>query len=213
MLYEKLQIKLLKLLQKNWNRVISLDIETHLSSPNHFLKDERILCISLARRISGNFIEGNGIETRTLFLQKEDDDSEKELLRNLDTVLLKIRPLGVIGYGLRQYDIPLLVMKKQHYNLLLWKLIDMTESAVHIDLYHLLKYKGYKKLDQALLSPEFAHLPLSCTRNVVPTDRLEKGKEIFRLWKESREDLKKYTEGEVHDCLLIAEELAFRKAK
>lgn len=81
---------------------------------------------------------------KQFFLEKEDDDSEMALLESLNEELSAIKPLGVIGYGLRQYDIPLLVMKKQHYNLLLWKLVDMTESAVHIDLYHLLKYKGYK---------------------------------------------------------------------
>ncbi|MEM0049561.1 MAG: hypothetical protein QXW39_03385 [Candidatus Bathyarchaeia archaeon] len=210
MLYEELQIKLLKLLQDNWNRVISLDMETHVLDPSHFLKDERILSVSLARRISGNFVEGKGIELKTIFLDKEDDDSEKMLLKSLDLELSKIKPLGVIGYGLRQYDIPLLVMKKQHYNLLLWKLIDMTESAVHVDLYHLLKYKRYKKLDQALSSPEFAYLPLKRTHNILPTDRAEKGKEVYRLWKENKERLKEYAEGEVHDILLIAERLAFR---
>jgi len=207
MYYEKLQIELLKLLRDNWDRVISLDMETHISEPSHFLKDERILSISLARRISGDFMKENGIEIKTLFLRKEDDDSEKELLKSLDVVLSAIKPLGVIGYGLRNYDIPLLAMKKQHHNLLLWKLIDMTESAIHIDLYHLLKYKRYKKLNQALSSTEFANLPLKRVGDIIPADRTEKGKEIFRLWKENKEDLKKYAEGEVHDILLIAEKL------
>lgn len=209
MLYEELQIKLLKLLRNSWERVITLDMETHVIDPSHFLKDERILSVSLARRISGNFMEGNEIELKTIFLDKEDDDSEKILLESLDLELSKIKPLGVIGYGLRQYDIPLLVMKKQHYNLLLWKLIDMTESAVHVDLYHLLKYKRYKKLDQALSSSEFATLPLKRTHNILPANRTEKGKEVYRLWKENRGELKRYAEGEVHDILLIAERLAF----
>ena len=209
MLYEELQIKLLKLLRGSWDRVISLDMETHVLDPSHFLKGERILSISLARRTSRNFMEEDGIEIITLFLDEENDDSEKELLRSLDRELSAIEPLGVIGYGLRQYDIPLLIMKKQHYKLLLWNLIDMTESAVHIDLYHLLKYKGYKKLDQALSSQEFACLPLKRTRDILPTDRTKKGEEVYRLWKENREELKKYAEGEVHDILLIAEKLAF----
>lgn len=209
MLYEELQIKLLRLLQDNWNRVISLDMETHVLDPSRFLKNERILSISFARRISRNFMEESGIEVKTIFLEKEDDESEKMLLRNLDLELSAIKPLGVIGYGLRQYDIPLLIMKKQHYNLLLWKLIDMTESAIHIDLYHLLKYKKYKKLDQALSSPEFANLSLKRTHDALPKDRAEKGKEVYRLWKENREELKKYAEGDVHDILLIAEKLVF----
>jgi len=55
MYYEELQIELLKLLRNNWGRVIALDMETHVLDPSHFLKDERILSISLARRVSGNF--------------------------------------------------------------------------------------------------------------------------------------------------------------
>jgi len=210
MFYEELQIKLLKLLQSDWNRVISFDMETHVLDPTQFLKNERILSISFARRVSDRFTEGKGIEIKNLFLEKEDDESEKKLLKQLDDELSIIKPLGVIGYGLRQYDIPLLIIKKQHYNLLLWKLIDMTESAIHIDLYHLLKYKRYKKLDQVISSSEFDHLPLKRTKNIVPSDRSEKGKEIYRLWKEKRDDLKKYAEGDAHDLLLIAENIAFK---
>jgi DNA polymerase elongation subunit (family B) len=149
----------------------------------------------------------DGIEIKTLFLQKEDTHSEKKLLRNLDALLSVIKPLGVIGYGLRRYDLPLLITKKEHYDLRLWKLIDMTESAVHVDLYHVLKHKGYRKLDQAILSTEFAKLPLKKVLGVIPANRTEKGKEIFRIWKENRDKLKRYVEGEVHDMLLIAEKL------
>jgi DNA polymerase elongation subunit (family B) len=207
MLYEELQIKVLKLLSSNWSRVISFDVETHVLDPSRFLKNERILSISFARRASGKFMDEHGIEITTLFLDSDDDDSEVKLLQNLDNKLSMIRPLCVIGYGLRQYDIPLLCVKKQHYNLLLWKLIDMCESAAHIDLYHILKYKRYKKLDDALASPEFSHLPLKKTKGLVTMDREEKGKEIYRLWEEDREKLRKYAEGEVHDMLLITEKM------
>ena len=213
MLYEELYMKILKLLQPSWNRVITLDIETHVPNPNYFLKGERILCISFARRISGNFMESDGIEIKTFFLNEYSDNSEKELLIELDAALSAIKPLGVIGYGLRQYDIPLLITKKQHYKLLLWKIIDMTESAVHIDLYHVLKYKRYRKLNQAIESPEFASLPLKRTKDIVPSNREKKGKEIFRLWKEDREKLRQYIEGEVHDILLIAEKLCLESIK
>lgn len=216
--YEKsqieLQIELLKLLQKHWSQVISLDMETHVLSRNHFLKGERILSISLARRVSGNFMEKNGIEIETLFLEEYNDDSEKELITNLNKKLSTIRPLGVIGYGLRWYDIPLLVIKKRHYELRLkesWELVKMTECAIHVELYHLLRYKGYERLDDALSSQEFVHLPLERTRDLVSRDK--KGEEIFQLWKKDKERLRKYTEGEVHDILLIAEELAFGKTK
>ncbi|MEM2560482.1 MAG: hypothetical protein QXD53_06825 [Candidatus Bathyarchaeia archaeon] len=52
-------------------------------------------------------------------------------------------------------------------------------------------------------------MPLKRTHNILPKDRIEKGKEVFRLWKERREKLKEYAEGDVYDILLIAEKLAF----
>jgi DNA polymerase elongation subunit (family B) len=135
MLYEELQIKLMKLLKPHWSRVISFDIETRIEDPSRFLKNERILSISLARRVSGKLMDEDGIKITTLFLDSDNDECEVGLLKSLDNTLGMIRPLCVIGYGIRQYDIPLLCIKKQHYSLLLWKLIDMCESAVHIDLY------------------------------------------------------------------------------
>jgi DNA polymerase elongation subunit (family B) len=207
MFFEELQIEVLKLLVHDWPRVIAFDVESKVPSPSSFLTNERILSISFARRDSGGFGSAQGIETKTLFLNEETDESETNLLKSFDSILVSIRPLCVIGYGLRQYDIPLLCVKKQRHSLLLWKLIDMCESAVHIDLYHLLKYKHYKKFDDALNSPEFSHLPLKKTKGLVPTDRNEKSKEIYRLWKEDRERLRRYAEGEVHDMLLIAEEI------
>ena len=206
MRYEELQLRLMRMLKPFWSRVISLDIETHVSN-EQFLTNERILSISFARRISGNFMNAHSIEVKTLFLNGENDESEKRLLEIFNDELGKIKPLGVLGYGLRQYDIPLLIIKKQHYGLLLWKLIDTTESAVSVDLYHLLKYKRYRKLDEVIDSTEFMRLPLKRTKTLVPKDRKKKGREIYRLWKENRDKFRMYCEGDVHDILLIAEKL------
>jgi hypothetical protein len=98
-------------------------------------------------------------------------------------------PLAVVGYNIRQYDIPLLVFKKEkyqkRYNLSLrdiGKIVDVTELAAIIDLYHILKYilkyMRYKNLEEALSAQEFKHLQLRRTRQLVPTNREEKGKEI-----------------------------------
>ena len=206
MRYEEFQLRLMLMLKPFWSRVISLDMETHVSN-EQFLTNERILSISFARRISGNLMDTKGIEVKTIFLNGENDESEKRLLEFFNNELGKIKPLGVLGYGLRQYDIPLLIIKKQHYALLLWKLIDMTESAAHIDLYHLLKYQRYRKLDEAIDSPEFMGLPLKRTKHLVPKGGKEKGKEIYRLWMEDKDKLRLYCEGDVHDVLLIAEKL------
>ncbi len=146
MFYEELQLKLLKLLRNNGHKVISLDLETKLMDPNEFLTNEPILSISFARRRSGKPMTGDAIEVKTLFLESEEDGSEKKLLEEFDRELETIKPLGVVGYGIRNYDITLLSIKKTRYKLQQppWKLIDMLESAVHIDIYHVLKYKRYK---------------------------------------------------------------------
>jgi DNA polymerase elongation subunit (family B) len=210
---EELNLSILKLLRNEWNRVMALDIETHIPAPDMFLTGEWILSVSLARRVSGELTRGEGISVKTIFLDDEREESEKELLTRLNKELSDIKPLGVVGYGIRQYDIPLLVIKKERYckryNLSLWGIVDATESAAVIDLYHILKYRKYKKLEEALSSQEFRHLPLKRTKQLVSSYRDEKGKDIYRLWKKDRETLREYSEGEVHDLLLLAEHLAF----
>lgn len=206
MRYEEMQLNVLKSMKPYWARVLALDIETNVTEEK-FLTNERILSISFSRRISGKLMEANGIETCTLFLEKDNDESEKDLLTEFDDELVDIKPLCVLGYGHQQYDIPLFCIKKQHYKLFLWKIIDLCESAVHIDLYHILKYKKYKRFGEVLDSSEFADLPLMRTKELVTADRANKGKEIFRLWREDRKTLRKYAEGDAHDTLLVSERL------
>jgi len=209
---EEWNLNILRLLKNEWKdgKVIALDMETSAMDPNNFLTDELILAVSFAWRSSGEPMEGKGISVKTIILDNESEESEKELLIKLNDELKK---LTVVGYNIRQYDIPLLVFKKEkyqkRYNLTLWKIVDVTELAAIIDLYHLLKDMGYKNLEEALSAQEFEHLQLGRTRHLVPTNREEKGKEIYRLWKENKETLKEYLEGEVHDFLLIAEYLVF----
>ena len=204
MFYEDFQLTLLEFLKPHWKRVIFLDLETHVIDDN-FLSNERILSISYARRVSDNFLDSEGIEVTTLILDHDDDESEISLLNKLNDEIGKIRPLGVIGYGIRFYDIPLLTLKKERHPIKLWKVIDMLESACHVDLYHILKQKGYRKLYEAINSNEFKELPLLRNKNIVPRSGEEKAKEIYRLWKEDRNNLEKYNKGDVHDTLLIAE--------
>ncbi len=212
MRYEDLQIYLLRLLKSFWNRVLALDIETHVVE-QRYLENDRILAVGIARRVSGDLLDSDGIEVKTIFLEDDTDDSEIELLKKLGAELSRIKPLCVVGYGIRQYDIPLLAIKKQRYGNLMkqfrefWKLVDLIESAVHIDLYHILKYKGYRKFDDVVHSVEFAMLPLKRTKSIIAKERAEKAHEIYRLWRENREKLEEYVEGDVHDSLLIAEKL------
>lgn len=214
MLYEELQLKVLRMLRPVWNRVVSFDLETNVRNLN-FLTNERILAVGLAWRRDGRFLDSEGIEVKTLLLKEDTDVSEMELLRALGGELARIKPLCVLGYGIRQYDIPLIAIKKQHYGEHMkahsefWKLVDFAESAAHIDLYHILKYKGYRKFQEALGSDEFSSLPLKRRKEIVTGDRREKAREIYRMWREDKDRLKEYVEGDVHDALLLAEKIAF----
>ncbi len=211
MKYEDLHIKLLRMMKPHWKRVVAFDLETYVT--DGFLTNERILAASIARRVEGDFTKEEGIDIKTIILKEDSDESEVELLKEFGKELESIRPLCVVGYGIRQYDIPLMAIKKQHYGSSMkrcsefWKIVDFVESAVHIDLYHILKYKGYRKFDEVVYSKEFANLPLKRTKNIVSRERSDKASEIYQLWKKDREKLKAYVEGDAHDALLIAEKL------
>ncbi|RLG15983.1 hypothetical protein DRN63_04735 [Nanoarchaeota archaeon] len=218
MSYLDLQVSLLELVEPQWERVIAFDMETD-TRHGGYLTGERILVISFARRVSGEFLESDGIEIKTLFLEEDSDDSEMDLLLRLGREIGEIEPICILGYGIRQYDIPLLAIKKQRYGELIknrrefWKLVDFTESTIHIDLYHILKYKRYKRFDQVVESEEFATLPLKRSKNIVASRGIKKAQEIYKLWKKRESKLKEYVEGDVHDSLLIAEKILLEANK
>ena len=140
----ELGLQILRLLSSNWkDRVVSLDIETHVKSKEDFLTDEYILSIALATRSSGNLTSSPGIEVEVLILEDENEEAELNLLLELNKWLGQCRPLSLIGYGLRAYDIPLLLKKnrkyREHLDRPLWKIIDALQQSVHIDLCAMLK--------------------------------------------------------------------------
>lgn len=179
------------------------------------LTNERILSVSIARRISGEPTSA-GIEVETILLSRDDEESEKKLLEDLNEKLGEIKPLGVVGYAMRSYDIPLLSIKKQRhyqkYRSPLWKLIDTIESAAHVDLYFPLKRMGYRNLEEAIGSPRFENLPLRKTKSLFPSGE-DKAKALYEAWKTGKEKFKKYAEGDTHDLLLIAEKLLINSEK
>jgi DNA polymerase elongation subunit (family B) len=162
---EEWNLKILRLLKNEWKdgKVIALDLETSVMDPNNFLTDELILAVSFAWRSLGEPMEEKGISVKTIILDAENEESEKELLIKLNEELEELRnkphglvgyPLAVVIYNIRQYDIPLLVFKKEkyqkRYNLspeMIGKIIDVTELAAIIDLYHILKDMRYKNLE------------------------------------------------------------------
>ncbi len=135
MKYEELQFKLLQFLKPYWNRVVTFDLETYVEK-DEFLSDERILSISFARRLSGDFLESEGIELRTMVLEKDDEESEMKLLKEFNDELGKVKPLGAIGFCSKFYDLPLLMQKRnkyyKNYNFSIWKVVDFMEASLHI---------------------------------------------------------------------------------
>jgi len=235
---EDLNINILKMLIENpkvWSRVISIDLETKVIDQQYLSgkNEERILAIGIARRIDNNPINldemkeneteklKNGIETKVLFLEDDtNEEAEINLLMDFCEELERIKPLAVIGYGVRNYDIPLLAVKKQYYGKnykqyflknLFWKLVDLVESAILIDLHPLLKsLYGVRKLEDIVRTDKFNKLKpfFEETKMLFPQKGEEKAKEIYNAWRHEREKLKRYLEGDCIIPLIIAEYLA-----
>ena len=187
-----------------------MDIETYVRTRNEFLTDEYILGIALATRTSGELTSPNGIDSEVLILGEQREEAEFGLLKALNEWFGKRRTLCLLGYGLRNYDVPLLIMKNQKYrksmNQPLWKLIDALQQAAHIDLYFMLKtWYGVKNLHQAVEADAFAELALRRRKNLVSDDFKQKGEDIITMWKDNRDEFIQYAEADAVDTLLIAE--------
>lgn len=208
--YEEFNAQLLLLLRGIWDRVIFLDMETDVRGEN-FLRDERILLISIGRCIS-KCLSSDGIKIKSFILESDSDDRELELLVKFNEELRRLRPLAVVGFGIRSYDIPLLAMKKQKYvnrREYLWKIVDLVEQALHIDLCHMLRYYcNIKRFDEVYSHEYFSGLPFKRAKCLVTNmSRYEKGNYIFDLWIRDKEKLQNYCEGEVFDMILVTEKL------
>ncbi|MDF1541404.1 MAG: hypothetical protein P1Q69_21070 [Candidatus Thorarchaeota archaeon] len=212
MYLEELNLEILKLLHNNWNEVISLDLETQVEKRDDFLTDEYILGVSLACRKTSEMVSSDGVNVEVLILEELSEDAELELLKKLNLWLGEHRSLGVIGYGLRGYDIPLLLKKLQKYrrkmNKPMWKIIDALQQAAHVDLYAMLKtWYSVKNLRQAIESEVFEELPLRREKELASDDFEQKGKDILRMWKRDRNAFIRYAEADAFDTLLIAEHI------
>jgi hypothetical protein len=212
MLQEKMTLNLLRLLADSWiGHVVSLDVESDTRS-GLFLRDEYLLGISLAVRTSGSLTTIPGIKVKLFVTRAEEEAAEVELLEGVNEWLGGIRPLGVLGYCSRGYDIPLLVSKREkHRNRFAhppWKLIDLLEQAVPVDLFFVLKTKyKLRTLAEAIDSPRFAHLPFRRQKHLVSKSGDQKANDIYALWKDDQRSFREYAEGDALNVLLIAEHI------
>lgn len=201
------------------SRVISLDMETAPFRDIDFLTNERILAIAIARRMGGKFGESEGVEVKSWLLEEDSDASEYELLRKFNEAL-KPEPLGVVGYGIRVYDLPLLSIKMKRYDPQikdvkrripqaekLWHIINMLERSIYVDFMtrfrHTLGVKG--GFDNLLEHQKFSQLPLRRVKHPIHPQRKTKGEWSYTLWKERPEELKSLVEAQAHDALVITE--------
>ena len=210
-----------------WHRVVSIDLETKIEKKTDFLTGERLLAIGLARRA------GSGVEIKTFRLKDESDDAEIELLYAAARWLAPVRPLVLLGYNIAGYDYPLLCMKlkwhddllrarmpegeKPHFPREYWSLKDALTRAYVLDMMHPLRYEiaahdnltpKYKSLADVVAHARFEKIALMRRKQLAQgTDTENKGKVIYDLWRNHDPNFERYLEGDVHDVLLLAEEL------
>lgn len=174
------------------------------------LTDERILCISMSRKV-----EAGLLETETFVLERDDDESEAELLVKLDEHLRSIKPIGVVGFANRGYDLPLLAIKLHHHETHLLHIGDTLRRALHLDVreiareYLWLRHSReptYYGLTLSYLASHqaFSHLSLKKTELEIPSGA-DKGSAILELWNNDRRKLEAYSKEDAEIPLLLAE--------
>ncbi len=211
MYQEDFNLRILHVLSEYWKgRVVAIDIETHVEDA--FLKDEYVLGVAMAARVSGELTAASGIEVRSIVLDDESAEAELRLLQEANQILDQYRPLGLLGYAHRGYDVPLLILKVRKHRKpegqQLWKLVDALEQAAHVDLRFILRTKFHiNNLREATEAAVFKDLPLRREKHLVSTDFAQKGKDILNLWKTNRQAFIRYNEADAVNPLLIAEYL------
>lgn len=193
------------------DRIVSLDLETKVLTPDKFLTGETVLSIAFARRI------GNKVDSQLLTLEDESPAGEEQLFFSANQFIETVRPLVIIGYNITGYDIPLLQLKLRSLPTPYWAMKDMVERAFLLDLKHPLKFELANfdrsrikiwKLEEVLNHERFSHLPLMKAKNVLNgATKEEKGIRIHEMWRKDRAEFEKYAIGDVVDVLALFEEL------
>jgi hypothetical protein len=232
MSYEEVEEKISLFLKKYWTkrsykhqgkerttnpRVISLDLESSPMKDTDFLTNERILAIAIAKRLSGDFASDKGVEVKSWVLSEDSDMEEYKLLKDFNEELTP-EPLAVVGYGIRDYDLPLLSIKMKRYdpsitakqaipNLeTLWHIVNILERAIILDLMTRLRFElKVSKFDEVIKHEKFTALPLKRVEHPIPPKGTSKGEYMYSLWKKNPSELRKLVEAHAYDILLIAE--------
>lgn len=197
------------------DRVVSLDLETKVLSPDKFLTNETVLSIAFARRAC------NRVDSKILTLEEESAESEGELFSHANQFIESVRPLVIVGYNITGYDVPLLQTKLRSFPTPYWAIKDMIGRAFVLDLKDPLKFElanfdgsrlKIRCLEEVLNHERFSHLPLMKAKNVLNgANKEEKGIKIYEMWRKHSADFEKYAIGDVVDVLALFEELYIKK--
>ncbi|MDG7051927.1 MAG: hypothetical protein JRN19_05695 [Nitrososphaerota archaeon] len=226
--YDDLQRAVIDYLRRNdaWNRVVSLDIEASLETP--YDPGRAMLSLSVARRGAG------GIEVSNFIVKEETEEQEfEDIFSRFGPYCEQNRPLVLLGYGISDFDLPILSVKMRllderfrkdgKYLSGYWALRDTLRRAYIIDLIDPVRFEIAKvdrapphflSLEAAIQHERFHGLPFRNAKHVVSDlmkeRQLNKWEAIHYLWMNDRERFREYIEGDVYDTLLLAEELLLK---
>ncbi len=184
-----------------------------------------MLSLSLANR------NGNQIEIKNFVVDEETEEQEMTaIFDQFGAYCEQKRPLVITGYGVSGFDLPILQLKMRRldnkfkkegrYTSGFWASRDTLRRGYFLDLVDPVRFEigrvdnaspKFVNLETAIAHKRFQHLPFKNTKHIVSD--LEKGRNLDKweaihyLWENQREDFKKYIQGDVHDTLLLAEEL------
>lgn len=218
--YEILQKHIVDFLKSNniWDKAISLDIEADLGILDNPQKN--ILSISVARRIDKK------IEIKNFISEDESIEGEIKIFNELGDFCEKVRPIILIGYGINRFDrialgvkmrcLDDLFRKEGRYESCYWALRSALTRSYILDAIDPVRFEIGRhdnappkiiSLESALAHPRFKGLPFKNTKNIVSSVKGNKWETIRNLWKNDRKKFKKYIEGDVHDTLLLVEDI------
>lgn len=174
------------------------------------LTNERLLAVGVSRLID------NKPNTKFFIAEKTNDNEEKRVLKMFSSYVEKVKPIALVGYGIRGYDIPLLVMKNSYYfrrkearsesggggpkKVDTRALRDTLNCTLLIDLGPYFRYKRFKELLNELKGDVgWIKVP----KYYGEVEGKDKAANIFQMWRRDRDEFKKYLRLDVENSLYL----------
>jgi DNA polymerase elongation subunit (family B) len=204
------------------DRVVSVDIEASLGTFEN--PQQPVLSISTARRVNGK------IDVKKFVLENETVEDEGRIFSEFGSFCQEVKPLILLGYGSSTFDLPIIMFKIKNLDERFkkdgrfqpgyWSLRDAMGKGYFLDVldpvrFEIGRFDGtsskFVKLENVISHKRFNSLPFMKTKNVVSdlmtSSGMNKWEAVYSLWKNNRNSFNQYIEGDVHDTLLLAEDL------